>query len=35
MQPNAPDLMDLRIRLFLVVVGTVLAVIGWARYLMG
>jgi hypothetical protein len=35
MRPHAPDLIDLRMRFFLVVVGTALAVIGWARFLIG
>jgi hypothetical protein len=35
MQSNAPDLIDLRMRFFLVVVGTALAVLGWAQILIG
>ncbi len=35
MRSNAPDLIDLRMRFFLVVVGTALAVIGWAQILFG
>jgi hypothetical protein len=35
MRPNAPDLIDLRMRFFLVVVGTALAVLGWAQILIG
>jgi hypothetical protein len=33
MQPNAPDLIDLRMRFFLVVVGAALLVIGWGEIL--
>jgi hypothetical protein len=32
MQPNAPDMLDLRMRLFLAIVGAVLLVVGWVRY---
>jgi hypothetical protein len=35
MQSNAPDLVDLRMRFFLVVVGTALLVLGWAQLLIG
>jgi hypothetical protein len=33
MQSQAPDLIDLRMRFFLVVVGTALLVIGWVQIL--
>jgi hypothetical protein len=32
MQPNAPDLIDLRMRLFIAIVGAVLMVVGWLEY---
>ena len=35
MQSNAPDLVDLRMRFFLVVVGSALLVLGWAQLLIG
>jgi len=33
MQPNAPDLLDLRIRLMLGILGAILLVVGWIRVL--
>jgi hypothetical protein len=33
MQPNAPDLLDLRIRLMLGILGAILLVVGWIRAL--
>jgi hypothetical protein len=30
--PQLPDVLDLRLRLFLAVVGAALGVIGWSRY---
>jgi hypothetical protein len=32
MQPNAPDLMDLRMRAFVAIVGAVLMVVAWLQY---
>jgi hypothetical protein len=33
MQPNAPDRMNLRVLLLLAILGAVLALVGWYRYL--
>jgi hypothetical protein len=33
MLPNAPDLLDLRMRLMLGILGAVLLVVGWVRFL--
>ena len=33
MQPSAPDLLDLRVRQMIAIVGAVLCVVGWFQYL--
>ena len=33
MQPSAPDLLDLRVRRMIAIVGAVLCVVGWFQYL--
>lgn len=35
MVPNAPDRLNLRVWLMLAIVGAILCVIGWYRYLQG
>jgi predicted membrane-bound mannosyltransferase len=32
MQPNAPDMIDLRMRLFVAIVGAALMVVAWLEY---